>query len=43
VHKGEDERALSEAERGPAGAYHEAVEAASKEDAKPADEAQDEE
>jgi pyruvate dehydrogenase E1 component alpha subunit len=42
VHKGEDERALSEAERGPAGAYHEAVEAASKEDAEPADEAQDE-
>ena len=43
VHKGEDERALAEAERGPEGAYHEAKEAAEREDVgekKPADEAQ---
>ena len=32
VHKGEDERALAEAERGPEGAYHEADEAAERED-----------
>ena len=32
VHKGEDERALAEAERGPTDEYHEAVEAAGKED-----------
>ena len=43
VHKGEDERALAEAERGPTDGYHEAVEAAGREDVKPADEAQDEE
>jgi hypothetical protein len=43
VHRGEDERALAEAERGPEGHYHEAVEAAQREDVgeeKPADEAQ---
>ena len=50
VHKGEDERALAEAERGPEGAYHAAKEAAEREDVesagadsgaeKPADEAQ---
>jgi pyruvate dehydrogenase E1 component alpha subunit len=43
LHKGEDERSLSEAERGPTGAYHKAVEQATKEDVgekKPADEAQ---
>jgi pyruvate dehydrogenase E1 component alpha subunit len=39
VHKGEDERSLAEAERGPEQAYHQAVEAAAKEDVKPADEA----
>jgi TPP-dependent pyruvate/acetoin dehydrogenase alpha subunit len=46
VHKGEDERSLAEAERGPTGAYQEAVEAANKEDVgteKPTDEAQAEE
>jgi pyruvate dehydrogenase E1 component alpha subunit len=36
VHKGEDERAIAEAERGPEGAYHEAVEAAQREDAESA-------
>ena len=41
VHKGEDERSLAEAERGPTGAYHDAVEAAGREDVKPADEAQE--
>jgi hypothetical protein len=43
VHKGEDERSLAEAERGPTEHYHQAVEAAGKEDVgekKPADEAQ---
>ena len=43
VHKGEDERSIAESERGPEGAYHQAVEAAQKEDVgekKPADEAQ---
>ena len=42
VHKGEDERSLAEAERGPTDAYHEAVEAAGREDveAAGADEAQ---
>jgi pyruvate dehydrogenase E1 component alpha subunit len=43
LHKGEDERSIAEAERGPEAAYHEAVEAAGREDAgekKPADEAQ---
>jgi pyruvate dehydrogenase E1 component alpha subunit len=43
VHRGEDERSLAEAERGPLEPYHEAVEAAQKEDVgekKPADEAQ---
>ena len=43
VHKGEDERALAEAERGPTDGYHEAVEAAGREDVgakKPTDEAQ---
>jgi pyruvate dehydrogenase E1 component alpha subunit len=43
VHKGEDERSIAEAERGPEEAYHQAVEAASREDVgeqKPADEAQ---
>jgi pyruvate dehydrogenase E1 component alpha subunit len=43
VHKGEDERSLAEAERGPTDHYHQAVEAAGKEDVKPADEAQEEE
>jgi pyruvate dehydrogenase E1 component alpha subunit len=45
VHKGEDERSIAEAERGPTGPYHEAVEAAGREDVgekKPADEAQSE-
>jgi pyruvate dehydrogenase E1 component alpha subunit len=42
VHKGEDERQIAEAERGPEAAYHEAVEAAGKDDVKPADEAHDE-
>jgi pyruvate dehydrogenase E1 component alpha subunit len=32
VHRGEDERSLSDAERGPEGAYHEAVEQAGRED-----------
>jgi TPP-dependent pyruvate/acetoin dehydrogenase alpha subunit len=41
LHKGEDERSLAEAERGPDEAYHEAVEAAGREDVKPADEAQE--
>ena len=43
VHRGEDERSLAEADRGPTGAYREAVEAAQREDVgqeKPADEAQ---
>jgi TPP-dependent pyruvate/acetoin dehydrogenase alpha subunit len=43
VHRGEDERSLAEAERGPTDHYHEAVEAAQKEDVgeeKPTDEAQ---
>jgi pyruvate dehydrogenase E1 component alpha subunit len=43
VHRGEDERSLAESERGPTGAYQEAVEAAQREDVgqeKPADEAQ---
>jgi pyruvate dehydrogenase E1 component alpha subunit len=43
LHKGEDERALAEAERGPTDAYDTAVEAARREDVgitKPADEAQ---
>jgi hypothetical protein len=43
VHKGEDERSLAEAERGPTDHYHQAVEAAGKEDVgekKPTDEAQ---
>src|ERR671932_455171 len=43
VHRGEDERSLADAERGPEGAYHEAVEQAGREDLgleKPADEAQ---
>jgi pyruvate dehydrogenase E1 component alpha subunit len=43
VHRGEDERSLSESERGPTDAYHEAVEAAGREDVgakKPTDEAQ---
>ena len=31
VHKGEDERSLAEAERGPEEAYHQAVEAAGEE------------
>ncbi len=43
VHKGEDERALAEAERGPTDAYHDAVEAAGREDVKPADDAQEDE
>jgi hypothetical protein len=43
VHRGEHERSLAEGERGPDDAYHEAVEAAGKEDVKPADEAQEEE
>jgi hypothetical protein len=41
VHRGEDERSLAEHERGPAGAYHEAVEQAGREDVQPADEAQE--
>jgi pyruvate dehydrogenase E1 component alpha subunit len=41
VHRGEDERSLAESERGPTDHYHEAVEAAGKEDVKPADEAQE--
>jgi pyruvate dehydrogenase E1 component alpha subunit len=41
VHKGEDERSLAEADRGPEGAYRQAVEAAGREDSKPADEAQE--
>ena len=32
VHKGEDERSMAQKERGPEEAYHEAVEAASRED-----------
>jgi pyruvate dehydrogenase E1 component alpha subunit len=43
VHRGEDERALAEAERGPEEAYHEEVERAGREDVgveKPTDEAQ---
>ncbi len=43
VHKGEDERSLAAAERGPIGPYDDAVEAAGREDVgekKPADEAQ---
>jgi pyruvate dehydrogenase E1 component alpha subunit len=43
VHRGEDERALAEADRGPEAAYHEAREAAEREDVeveKPADDAQ---
>ncbi|HEY7076314.1 MAG TPA: pyruvate dehydrogenase (acetyl-transferring) E1 component subunit alpha [Solirubrobacteraceae bacterium] len=43
VHRGEDERSLAEAERGPTGAYDEAVKQATREDVgekKPADEAQ---
>jgi pyruvate dehydrogenase E1 component alpha subunit len=32
VHRGEDERSIAEAERGPEGAYHEAVEQAGRED-----------
>src|SRR3954453_15859353 len=43
VHKGEDERSLAESERGPTGAYDEAVKQATREDVgekKPADEAQ---
>src|SRR5215208_6187660 len=42
VHRGEDERTLAEAERGPTDHYHRAVEAAGREDVgekKPADEA----
>jgi len=45
VHRGEHERQLAEAERGPTEHYHQAVEAASREDVgekKPADEAQSE-
>jgi pyruvate dehydrogenase E1 component alpha subunit len=42
VHRGEHERQLAEADRGPTEAYHEAVEAAGREDVKPADEAQEE-
>jgi pyruvate dehydrogenase E1 component alpha subunit len=43
VHRGEDERSLADAERGPEGAYHEAVKQAGREEVgveKPADEAQ---
>jgi pyruvate dehydrogenase E1 component alpha subunit len=43
VHRGEDERSLAESERGPTGAYDEAVKQATREDVgekKPADEAQ---
>jgi hypothetical protein len=32
VHRGEDERSLADSERGPEGAYHEAVEQAGRED-----------
>jgi pyruvate dehydrogenase E1 component alpha subunit len=42
VHRGEHERELAEAERGPDDAYHEAVEAAGREDVTPADDAQEE-
>jgi hypothetical protein len=42
VHRGEDERSLAESERGPADGYHEAVEAAGREDVRPADDAQEE-
>jgi pyruvate dehydrogenase E1 component alpha subunit len=42
VHRGEDERSLADKERGPEGAYHDAVEQAGREDVKPADDAQDE-
>jgi pyruvate dehydrogenase E1 component alpha subunit len=42
VHRGEDERSLAESERGPTEHYHQAVEAAGKEDVNPADEAQEE-
>jgi pyruvate dehydrogenase E1 component alpha subunit len=42
VHRGEDERSLAESERGPTEHYHQAVEAAGKEDVKPADEAHEE-
>jgi pyruvate dehydrogenase E1 component alpha subunit len=44
VHKGEDERALAEGDRGPLGEYHRAVEAAQRQgvgDPKPADKAQE--
>jgi pyruvate dehydrogenase E1 component alpha subunit len=41
VHRGEHERQLADAERGPDDAYHEAVEAAGKEDVKPSDDAQE--
>ena len=43
VHRGEHERQISEAERGPTEHYHQAVEAAQREDVgekKPTDEAQ---
>jgi len=46
VHRGEDERDIAQAERGPEGAYHEAVEQATKEDVvreNPADESEDSE
>jgi pyruvate dehydrogenase E1 component alpha subunit len=45
VHRGEDERSLAEADRGPEGLYHEAVEAAGREDVgnpSPTDAAQEE-
>jgi pyruvate dehydrogenase E1 component subunit alpha len=42
VHRGEDERNLAEKERGPEGAYHEAIEQAGRENVSPADDAQDE-
>jgi pyruvate dehydrogenase E1 component alpha subunit len=45
VHRGEDERTIAEAERGPEAPYHDAVEQAGREDVgveKPADEAQSE-
>ena len=41
VHRGEDERQLAEADRGPIEHYHQAVEAAGRDDVKPADEAQE--
>jgi pyruvate dehydrogenase E1 component alpha subunit len=41
VHRGEHERQLAEGERGPIEHYHQAVEAAGREDVKPADEAQE--